>query len=60
MTNFFSFFSDGFFLTGDIAELRDDQLVIIDRKKNFFKLANGKFVRVSREGDGRGERGGIN
>ena len=40
---------DGFFRTGDIVELRiqDNQrpkIYVIDRKKNFFKLANGQFV----------------
>lgn len=37
---------DGYFLTGDIVEMRGEELVLIDRKKNFFKLSNGKFVRV--------------
>ncbi|CAF1303765.1 unnamed protein product [Rotaria sp. Silwood1] len=40
---------DGFFRTGDIVELRcnDDgtsNIHVIDRKKNFFKLAQGQFV----------------
>ncbi|CAF4158741.1 unnamed protein product [Rotaria sp. Silwood2] len=40
---------DGYFRTGDIVELRlnDDKtpnIHIIDRRKNFFKLAQGQFV----------------
>ncbi|UJR20181.1 hypothetical protein I4U23_023313 [Adineta vaga] len=40
---------DGFFRTGDIVELRGEtngqpDIHIIDRKKNFFKLAQGQFV----------------
>ena len=44
---------DGFFRTGDIVELRINQdgttyLRIIDRKKSFFKLAQGQFVSPER------------
>ena len=41
---------DGFFRTGDIVEVRggdtkkDQRIYVIDRKKNFFKLAQGQFV----------------
>ena len=43
---------DGFFRTGDIVELRASsttvenqlQIHVIDRKKNFFKLAQGQFI----------------
>ncbi|CAF1425221.1 unnamed protein product [Adineta ricciae] len=40
---------DGFFRTGDIVELRGKidgkpDLHVVDRKKNFFKLAQGQFV----------------
>lgn len=40
---------DGFFRTGDIVELRTNaigqpDLHVIDRKKSFFKLAQGQFV----------------
>ncbi|UJR20553.1 hypothetical protein I4U23_023680 [Adineta vaga] len=40
---------DGFFRTGDIVELRTTRTAqgdihVIDRKKNFFKLAQGQFV----------------
>ena len=39
---------DGFFRTGDIVELRPSstqpQIYVIDRKKNFFKLAQGQFI----------------
>nr|AEN94433.1 long-chain fatty-acid-CoA ligase FadD9 [Philodina roseola] len=45
-----AFTDDGFFRTGDIVELRTDsndqqhRIHVIDRKKNFFKLAQGQFV----------------
>ena len=44
---------DGFFRTGDIVELSTDQhgrtnFKIIDRKKSFFKLAQGQFVSPER------------
>lgn len=36
---------EGWFHTGDIGELRKDKfLVITDRKKEIFKLSNGKYV----------------
>ena len=41
---------DGFFRTGDIVELQtsptgtEPHLHVIDRKKNFFKLAQGQFI----------------
>eukprot|EP01130_Rhizamoeba_saxonica_P009140 TRINITY_DN3712_c0_g1_i2.p1 TRINITY_DN3712_c0_g1~~TRINITY_DN3712_c0_g1_i2.p1 ORF type:complete len:836 (-),score=160.06 TRINITY_DN3712_c0_g1_i2:103-2610(-) len=39
-------FVDGYFLTGDIGEIdsRTGNLKLIDRRKNFFKLAQGVFV----------------
>ncbi|CAF1652447.1 unnamed protein product, partial [Adineta ricciae] len=44
-----AFTDDGFFRTGDIVELRQSsskqpEIRILDRKKNFFKLAQGQFV----------------
>ena len=45
-----SFTDDGFFRTGDIVQLQNHSqhhtplIRVIDRKKNFFKLAQGQFV----------------
>lgn len=40
-----SFDSDGFFLTGDIAEICENGCVkIIDRAKNIFKLSQGEYI----------------
>jgi fatty acid CoA ligase FadD9 len=41
--------NDGFFRTGDIIELQIEEnkrpkIYVIDRKKSFFKLANGQYV----------------
>ncbi len=37
------------FLTGDIGEmLPNDSVRIIDRRKNFFKLAQGEFIAPER------------
>lgn len=40
-------FRDGWFVTGDIVEVRDGHFFIIDRRKNLFKLAQGVFVAPS-------------
>ncbi|HPE41395.1 MAG TPA: AMP-binding protein [Bacteroidales bacterium] len=40
-----SFTEDGWFKTGDIGHLIDDKfLMVTDRKKEIFKLSNGKYV----------------
>ncbi|KAL6055781.1 Long chain acyl-CoA synthetase 7, peroxisomal [Balamuthia mandrillaris] len=40
-----SFDDEGWFRTGDIVEQRDNgKVVVIDRKKNVFKLSQGEFV----------------
>jgi long-chain acyl-CoA synthetase len=40
-----AFDQDGWFRTGDIGFIRDNKfLVVTDRKKEMFKLANGKFI----------------
>lgn len=37
-------FKDGWFVTGDIVEKKNDQFIVIDRKKNLFKLSQGIFI----------------
>ncbi|KAG5421419.1 hypothetical protein I9W82_000509 [Candida metapsilosis] len=42
-----SFDKDGWFCSGDVARIdtkRNNQMYVIDRVKNFFKLAQGEFV----------------
>ena len=40
-----SFTDDGWFCTGDIGRIEDDKfLYVTDRKKEIFKLSNGKFI----------------
>ncbi len=39
-----SFDAEGWFHTGDVGEQRGKQMVIIDRKKHMFKLAQGEFI----------------
>ncbi|ODV62945.1 acetyl-CoA synthetase-like protein [Ascoidea rubescens DSM 1968] len=44
-----AFDNDGWFQTGDIGKLTDDNtLLIIDRVKSFFKLSQGEFVSTER------------
>jgi long-chain acyl-CoA synthetase len=40
-----AFDKDGWFRTGDIGHIEDDKfLMVTDRKKEIFKLSNGKFI----------------
>ena len=40
-----AFDKDGWFCTGDIGHIEDEKfLVVTDRKKEIFKLSNGKFI----------------
>ena len=39
-----AFDNDGWFRTGDIGHIRDGFLMVTDRKKEIFKLSNGKFI----------------
>jgi long-chain acyl-CoA synthetase len=40
-----AFDEDGWFLTGDIGHIEDNRfLMVTDRKKEIFKLSNGKFI----------------
>jgi fatty acid CoA ligase FadD9 len=42
------YFKDGWFITGDIVEVRNgNEFYIIDRRKNLFKLSQGVFVAPS-------------
>ncbi|MCM6773586.1 thioester reductase domain-containing protein [Nocardia sp. CDC159] len=43
------FDADGFYRTGDVvAEIGPDQVVLVDRRNNVLKLAQGEFVTVAR------------
>ncbi len=39
-----AFDTDGWFHTGDIGHMEDGFLMVTDRKKEIFKLSNGKFI----------------
>jgi long-chain acyl-CoA synthetase len=39
-----AFDKDGWFHTGDIGHIEDGFLMVTDRKKEIFKLSNGKFI----------------
>lgn len=39
-----AFDSEGWFYTGDVGHIEDGFLMVTDRKKEIFKLSNGKFI----------------
>lgn len=39
---------DGWFSTGDVVHIRNGRLYVIDRVKNFFKLAQGEYISPER------------
>lgn len=43
-----AFDKDGWFITGDVAHIDNGKFYIIDRVKNFFKLAHGEYLSPER------------